>query len=158
THTELDRQVEMRTAELAAANQALRGEVSRRADSEKGALEQQTATSEVLRIISNSPGELQPVFRAMLENAVRICEAKEGVLFLHEDGMFRPMVTLGLLPAFGEFLSKRGPFRPSPNSTNGRLLRTKQVSHTDAGAEPVSDIVVKLSGARTTLGVPMLKD
>src|SRR5262249_31916477 len=77
THTELDRQVEMRTAELAAANRALRDEVSRRADSEKGAFEQQNATSEVLRIISSSPGELQPVFRAMLENAVTICEAKE---------------------------------------------------------------------------------
>jgi signal transduction histidine kinase/integral membrane sensor domain MASE1/CheY-like chemotaxis protein len=158
THTELDRRVEMRTADLAAANQALREEVSRRTGSEKEALEQQTATSEVLRIIASSPGELQPVFRAMLENAVRICEAKEGVLFLHEDGMFKPMVTLGILPAFGEFLSKRGPFRPGPDSTNGRLLRTKQMSHTDAGTQTVPDMVVKLSGARTTLGVPMLKD
>src|SRR6266568_2260047 len=158
TQTELDHRVEMRTAELAAANQALRDEVSRRAGTEKEALEQHTATSEVLRIISSSLGELQPVFRAMLENAVRICEAKEGVLFLHEDGMFKPMVTLGLLPAFGEFLSKRGPFRPGPDSTNGRLLRNKQVSHTDAGAQTAPDMVVNLSGARTTLGVPMLKD
>src|SRR5262244_1472858 len=158
THTELDRRVEMRTAELAAANQALRDEVSRRAGTEKEALEQQTATSEVLRIISSSPGELQPVFQAMLENAVRICEAKEGALFLHEHGIFNPMATLGLLPAFGDFLSKRGPFRPGPDTTNGRLLRTKQVSHTDADAQPVPDMIVKLSGARTTLGVPMLKD
>src|SRR5215468_6948716 len=158
THTELDRRVEMRTAELAAANQALRDEVSRRAGTEKEALEQQTATSEVLRIISSSPGELQPVFQAMLENAVRICEAKEGALFLHEHGIFNPMATLGLLPAFGDFLSKRGPFRPGPDTTNGRLLRTKQVSHTDAGAQTVPDMIVKLSGARTTLGVPMLKD
>src|SRR5215467_953731 len=151
THTELDRRVEMRTAEL-------RDEVSRRAGTEKEALEQQTATSEVLRIISSSPGELQPVFQAMLENAVRICEAKEGALFLHEHGIFNPMATLGLLPAFGDFLSKRGPFRPGPDTTNGRLLRTKQVSHTDADAQTVPDMVVKLSGARTTLGVPMLKD
>src|SRR5215469_3213530 len=158
THRELDRRVEMRTAELAAANQALRDEVSRRAGTEKEALEQQTATSEVLRIISSSPGELQPVFQAMLENAVRICEAKEGALFLHEHGIFNPMATLGLLPAFGDFLSKRGPFRPGPDTTNGRLLRTKQVSHTDAGAQTVPDMIVKLSGARTTLGVPMLKD
>src|SRR5260370_25162741 len=93
----------------------------------------------------------------MWENAVRICEAKEGVLFLHEDGMFKPMVTLGILPAFGEFLSKRGPFRPGPDSTNGRLLRTKQVSHSDAGAQTVPDMVVKLSVARTTLGRPILK-
>src|SRR5262247_3866657 len=158
THTELDHRVEMRTAELAAANQALRDEVSRRTATEKEALEQQTATSEVLRVISSSPGELQPVFQAILENAVRICEAKEGALFLHEHGMFNPMATVGLLPAFGEFLRKRGPFRPGPDTTNGRLLRTKQVSHTDAGAQTIPDMVVKLSGARTTLGVPMLKD
>src|SRR6516162_11141996 len=55
-------------------------------------------------------------------------------------------------------LSKRGPFRPGPDTTNGRLLRTKQVSHTDADAQTVPDMIVKLSGARTTLGVPMLKD
>src|SRR5262252_7750483 len=158
THAEQDRRVDVRTAELAAANEALRNEVSRRADTEKEALEQQTATSEVLRIISSSPGELQPVFQAMLENAVRIFEAKEGALFLHEHGIFNPMATLGLLPAFGDFLSKRGPFRPGPDTTNGRLLRTKQVSHTDADAQTVPDMIVKLSGARTTLGVPMLKD
>jgi signal transduction histidine kinase len=158
THTELDRRVEMRTAELAAANQALRDEVSRRADTEKEALEQQKATSEVLRVISSSPGELQPVFRAILENAVRICEAKFGVLFLHEDGTFNPTAMLGVPPALGEFLIQRGAFRPGPDTTNGRLLRTKQVSHTDAGAETVSGTVVELSRARTTLGVPMLKD
>ena len=158
THTELDRRVEMRTAELAAANQALRDEVSRRASTEKEALEQQKATSEVLRVISSSPGELQPVFRAILENAVRICEAKFGVLFLHEDGTFNPTAMLGVPPALGEFLIQRGAFRPGPGTTNGRLLRTKQVSHTDAGAETVSSTVVELSRARTTLGVPMLKD
>jgi signal transduction histidine kinase/integral membrane sensor domain MASE1/CheY-like chemotaxis protein len=158
TQMELDRRVDMRTAELAAANQAMRDEVSRRAGTEKEALEQQTATSEVLRIISSSPGELQPVFRAILENAVRICEAKEGVLFLHEDGIFNPAVTLGVLPGFDKFLAKRARFRPGPDTTNGRLLRTKQVSHTDAGVQAVPDTVVKLSAARTTLGVPMLND
>src|SRR6266851_5683183 len=156
TNTDLDRRVEMRTAELAAANQALRDEVSRRAGTEKEALEQQAATSEVLQVISSSPGELQPVFRAMLENAVRICEAKVGVLFLNEHGVFNPAVTLGLVPEFGEFLSQRGRFQPGPNTTNGRLLQTKEVVHWDAGAE--TSMVVKLSGARTTLGVPMLKD
>jgi signal transduction histidine kinase len=98
------------------------------------------------------------VFRSLLENAVRICEAKEGVLFLHEDGVFTPTVTLDILPGFDEFLRKRGPFRPGPDTTNGRLLQTKQVSHTDAGAQTVPDAVAELSAARTTLGVPMLKD
>jgi signal transduction histidine kinase/integral membrane sensor domain MASE1/CheY-like chemotaxis protein len=156
THTELDRLVDMRTAQLGAVNRALRDEVARRADTEKEALEQQAATSEVLRVISSSPGELQPVFQALLENAVRICEAKEGALFLHEHGIFNPAATLGLLPAFGEFLRQRGRFQPGPNSTNGRLLRTKEVVHWDAGVE--DSTVVRLSGARTTLGVPMLKD
>jgi signal transduction histidine kinase/integral membrane sensor domain MASE1 len=156
THAELDRRVEMRTAQLAAANQALRDEVALRAATEREALEQQTATSEVLRIISGSLGELEPVFRAMLENAVRICEAKFGVLFLHQDGVFAPAVTLGLVPEFGEFLSKRGSFRPGPTTTNGRLMLTKEVIHWDAGCE--DSMVVRLSGSRTTLGVPMLKD
>jgi signal transduction histidine kinase/CheY-like chemotaxis protein len=156
TNTDLDRRVDLRTAELAAANQALRDEVSRRASTENEALEQQTATSEVLRVISSSPGELQPVFRAMLEYAIRICEAKEGALFLNDHGVFTPAVTLGVMPAFGEFLSKRGGFAPGPNSTNGRLLQKKQVIHWDAGGE--DNRVVTLSGARTTLGVPMLKD
>lgn len=158
TQTELDRRVEMRTAELAAANQALRDEVSQRTSTEKEALEQQTATSEVLRIISSSPGELQPVFQAILENAIRICEAKDGVLFLHDDGIFAPAAILGVAPQFLNFLSERGSFRAGPDTTNDRILRTKQVSHSDAGAEAVISMVTKLSGARTTLGVPMLKD
>ena len=122
----------------------------------KQALEQQMATSEVLRIISSSPGELQPVFQAMLENAVTICEAKVGALFLNDDGTFSAQATLGLSSEFSDFLSKRGPFRPGPETTNGRVLVTKQVTHWDAGAEDTK--VVELSGARTTLGVPMLKD
>jgi signal transduction histidine kinase/integral membrane sensor domain MASE1/CheY-like chemotaxis protein len=156
THTELDRRVGMRTAELADANLALRDEVLRRADTEREALEQYTATSGVLRVIASSPGELQPVFQAIVENAVRLCDAKVGILFLHENGMFTATATLGLLPAFDEFLSKRGPFRPGPNTTNGHLLQNKQVSHWDAGV--VDSTLVKVSGARTTLGVPMLKD
>src|SRR5262249_23516344 len=91
----------------------------------------------------------------MLENAVRICEAKFGTLFLHDHGTFNPAAMLGLAPTFSEFLIKRGPFRPDPDTTNGHLLRTKQVIHWDAGTN--TSVVVELSGARTTLGVPMLK-
>src|SRR5262249_45290461 len=119
THAELDHRVDMRTAELAAANQALRDEVSRRAATEKEALEQQTATSEILRVISSSPGELQSVFQAILENAVRICEGKLGFLFLNDDGLFEvKATTLGIPPEFNEFLVKRGPFRPPASSIN----------------------------------------
>src|SRR5262249_52340332 len=76
--------------------------------------------------------------------------------FLNEDGTFNPTAMLGMPPVFGEFLSKRGSFQPGPNTTNGRLLRTKQVIHWDAGTQ--TSVVVELSGARTTLGAPMLKD
>jgi GAF domain-containing protein len=139
-----------------APNEKLKRAAAKYRSELKQVLEQQVATSEVLRIISSSPGELQPVFQAMLENAVRICEAKVGVLFLNHDGIFNAEATLGLPPAFSEFLSERGPFRPGPQTTNGRVLQTKQVTHWDAGFE--DSAVVKLSGARTTRGVPILKD
>src|SRR5450631_647928 len=77
------------------------------------ALEQQTATSEVLKVISSSPGELEPVFQTMLANAVRICEANFGVLFRYDGEMFDPVASLGVPPEYAEFLA-RGPFAPIP--------------------------------------------
>ena len=68
------------------------------------ALEQQTATSEVLRVISSSLGELEPVFQAMLENATRICEAKFGVMFYYQDGALRPAAELNVPTAYSEFM------------------------------------------------------
>jgi hypothetical protein len=72
-----------------------------RRDSE--ARQQQIAVSEVLQVISGSPGELAPVFQAMLANAVRICEASYGALFRFEDGAWRAVAMLGVPPAFAEF-------------------------------------------------------
>src|SRR5262245_23236215 len=77
---------------------------------------QQTATSEVLKVISSSPGELEPVFQAMLENATRICEAKLGMMFLFKDGMFHPAALLGAPPAYADLVWKRGPFFPEAGS------------------------------------------
>src|SRR5262249_8056374 len=71
------------------------------------ALEQQTATSEVLRVISSSPGELQLVFQGVLENATRICEAKFGVMFYYQDGALRPAAELNVPTAFSEFMRQR---------------------------------------------------
>src|SRR3974390_3566491 len=123
------------------------------------ALEQQTATSEVLKIISSSPGDLNPVFNAMLANATRICEAKFGSLLLFDGEAFRFAAEHGTPREYSEFVRRRGPFRPLPGSHLDRVMRTKQVSHTaDYAAEGIPTPPVKLGGARSTVDVPMLKD
>ncbi len=129
-------------------------------------LERQTATSEVLSVISRSPGELKPVFQAMLENATRICEAKFGNLFLREGDLFCAVVVHGQ-PAYVEYW-QRAPviaMRDHPGSPLDRLTVTKAVVHipditTDRTyAERDARIValVETAGARTFLNVPMLK-
>lgn len=122
-------------------------------------LEQQTATSEVLRVISTSPGELEPVFQAMLENATRICEATFGILFRHEGGLFHPAAVLDVPPAFADFLSHQGSFAPKPGQLFGRLCQSKKVIHVvDRVNEPHPSPSVRYGGARSSLAVPMLKD
>ena len=103
-------------------------------------LEQQTATANVLRVISSSPGELEPVFQAMLENATRICEAKFGVLYRFDGDTFHFAAEVGTPPELAEFVRRRGPFQPTPDTpVVDRVMRTKQVVHTaDEAAEAVS--------------------
>ena len=129
------------------------------------ALEQQTATSNVLRVISSSPGELEPVFQAMLANAVRICEAKFGTLYLREGDAFRAAALHNAPPAFAEFW-QRGPHRPGASTVLSRVLRTKEVVHiSDITADqayierdPLFIAAAELGGFRTVLAVPMLKE
>jgi class 3 adenylate cyclase len=122
-------------------------------------LEQQTATSEVLKVISSSPGELGPVFQAILENATRICEAKFGQIFQFDGESFERTADVGTPPVFAEFLKRQGRFKPLQGSHLDRVMRTKQVSHTgDYAAEGIPSPPVKLGGARSTVDVPMLKD
>jgi GAF domain-containing protein len=123
-------------------------------------LQQQTATSEVLSVISSSPGELEPVFQAMLENATRICEAKFGVLYRFDGDTFHFAAEVGTPPELAEFVRRRGPFQPTPDTpVVDRVMRTTQVVHTaDEAAEAVSGPSAKLGGARSLVGVPMLKD
>ena len=129
------------------------------------ALEQQTATSEVLRVISSSPGELEPVFKAMLENAVRICDASFGMLFRFEDSAWRAAAMLGVPPAFADFW-QRGPQRAGPRTALARVGETRQPVHivdvtTEPAyveGEPILVAAAKLGGFRTFLNVPMLKD
>src|SRR6201987_3624185 len=89
------------------------------------ALEREKATAEVLRVISTSPGELEAVFQAMLQNAIRICEASFGVLYRFEDGAWGRGDMLGLPPAFAKFW-QRGPQRPGPRTALGRVVETRQ--------------------------------
>ena len=124
------------------------------------ALEQQTATSEVLKVISSSPGELEPVFQAMLANAVRLCGAKLGALSLREGDAFRAVATHGASPAFVEARRHEPLIRPTPGHNLERLVRTKNVVHipdlsADKDAAPVP---FELAGARALLNVPLLKD
>src|SRR6266511_4306998 len=115
-------------AVIAIENTRLLKELRQRTDDLSEALEQQTATSEVLGIISSSPGELEPVFQAMLENATRICEAKIGILFRYENGAYTAIATLGVTPAYAEYLN-RGPIRPGPTTGLGRVASTNQTIH-----------------------------
>jgi GAF domain-containing protein len=122
------------------------------------ALEQQTATSEVLQVISSSPGDLEPVFQAMLENATRICEAKFGVVFSFEGNEFYFEAQIGTPPELAEHNRARPMPQPLPGSHLDRLRQTKRISYTaDYAAEGIPAPPVTLCGARSTVDVPMLK-
>jgi signal transduction histidine kinase len=122
-------------------------------------LEQQTATSEVLRVISASPGDLKPVFEAMLENAARICEAKFGVLFHFDGKQYEFAAEIGTPAPLVEFVRRRGPFIPAPNTQLYHVMQTRQMRHTaDYAADAPDGPPARLGGARSTVDVPMLKD
>ena len=152
-------------AVIAIENARLLDQLRQRTNDLSEALEQQTATSDVLQIISSSPGDLEPVFTTILENAARICEAKFGNVYLWDGDAFRLVAAHNTPPAFAES-RKRAPFRPNPGHPFRSLVETKQVFHiADAAALPAykerdPQIVepVELGGIRTCLGVPMLKD
>ena len=146
-------------AVVAIENTRLLNELRQRTDDLTESLEQQTATSEVLRVISSSPGDLEPVFNAMLENAARICEANFGVMFRFDDEVSYVVATLNLPPVVDEFFQRRGRLKPTPGSDLDKLWRSKQVVHTiDSLASPVPSRIAKLAGVRTQLAVPMLLD
>src|SRR5262249_749161 len=123
------------------------------------ALDQQAATAEVLRVISSSPGELEPVFRVILENAIRVCDATFGTLFRYDGEFVHAVVRSGTPPPVAEFQRGGGPFRTQPGTLHDRVLATRQVAHSpDYAAEPHPGYAATLGGARSTIVVPMLKD
>jgi signal transduction histidine kinase len=148
SYADLEKKVQTRTYELSEA------------------LEHQTATSEVLQVISASPGELEPVFQTILASANRICDAQFGNLFLYEGGGFRLASILNLPPPFAETFSRNPIVFPPPTDPLGRLALSLQPIHVAdvtqepdyvAGFLPIVQLV-KLGGARTVLLVPMLKE
>jgi GAF domain-containing protein len=146
-------------AVIAIENARLLNELRQRTADLSEALEQQTAASQVLQIISSSPGELLPVFKAMLENATRICEAKFGVLYRYDDNGFEPTVLSNAPPAYASFVWSRGQFFPQKGNGLDRLLQTKTVIHSvDEAAETVPTNSARLGGARSQVMVPMLQE
>ena len=129
-------------------------------------LEQQTATSEVLQVISSSTGDLQPVFETMLEKAVHICDAKFGNIYRWDNATFALVATFNTPPALAK-TRRRSPVPPSPRNLFGRMLATKAAIYVaDLAADeryveqrdPTAVAGVELGGIRTLIAVPMLKD
>jgi signal transduction histidine kinase len=147
SYADLEKKVESRTAELSES------------------LEQQTATSEVLQVISSSPGELEPVFRKMLENATRVCGASFGVMNLWDGERFNGVADYNVPPAFAA-LRQQTPISPHPESGLAAAVRTHQAVHihdlrkgaTYLAGEPSVRAISDIAGARTIVIVPMLKE
>jgi signal transduction histidine kinase len=167
-----DKQIELLTtfadqAVIAIENVRLFDEVQARTKELTESLEQQTATSDVLQVISSSPGELQPVFENMLENATRVCHAEFGIMHLRgEDGLFRHVALHNVPTAFAELVQRDLVIRDIPGSALERLVQTKQPFHLEdmrlgpgylAGNKGVRNFS-DLTGARTIAFVPMIKD
>jgi GAF domain-containing protein len=128
------KQIELATtfadqALIAIENARLFEEVQARTRDLSEALEQQTATSEVLKAISSSPGELEPVFQAILANAVRISGAKFGALSLREGDAFRAVATHGTSPAFADERRREPLIRPARGHNLELIIRTKEIVH-----------------------------
>src|SRR5262245_7114866 len=128
------------------------------------ALEREKATAEVLRIISSSPGELEPVFQTMLANAVRICGGKFGIMFGFADGTFRALSSLGVPPAL--LIQQPQVGSEHPHNPLTRVAESKAVLHIPdltmdqayIKRNPRIVALVESGGARNLLVVPMLKD
>jgi GAF domain-containing protein/CheY-like chemotaxis protein len=159
-----DKQIELvasfaQQAVIAIENAKLLSELRQRTTDLSESLQQQTATSDVLHVISSSPGDLEPVFSAVLENAVRICDAKFGSLFRYDGELLHLAARVGTAPALVEFQQKRGPFLPAAGTRLDLALRTKEVAHSpDELLEAIPGVAAEFGGARSTVSVPMLKD
>src|SRR5215475_13011271 len=150
---------------IAIENARLLNELRQRTTDLAESLEQQTGTAEVLKVISSSPGKLEPVFESLLANAKHLCGAKFGALFLREGDAFRTVAVHGSTPEYSEARRHAPLIQPAADTGLGRVLKTRQAVqipdiHEVPGylANPVQAPIVQLAGARTMLSVPMLKE
>ena len=167
-----DKQIELVTnfadqAVIAIENTRLFDGLQQRTRELTESLEQQTATSEVLQVISSSPGDLEPVFATMLENAVRICDAKFGNIYRRDGDGFQLVSTHNAPPGYAEARRRLPHHDLNPGTLLGRMAAVKTVVHVaDASAErgyieerlPETVLAVELGGLRTALAVPMLRE
>jgi signal transduction histidine kinase len=152
-------------AVIAIENTRLLKELRQRTDDLTESLEQQTATSEVLQVISSTPGDLEPVFKTMLENATRICGANFGTMNLYEDGAYRPVALYNVPSAYAASHASLL-IRPHPKSGLAKIAQTHEVIHTEdirtmtayLEGDPSVVAISDLAGARTIIIVPMLKE
>jgi len=159
-----DKQIEL--VQNFAAQAVIAIENARLLNELRESLEQQTATSDVLRVISSSQGELKPVFDALLANAVRLCEAKFGILNLYEDEAFRTIAMHNVPVAFAALRQHQSVLCADPRSALGQIPSTKQIYHVADLAKESAYIrrdprvvaVVETAGARTIVVVPMIKE
>ena len=126
-----DKQIELlsnfaKQAVIAIENTRLLRELRERTDDLSESLQQQTATSEVLKVISSSPGELDPVFQTMLANATRICEANFGMMYRYDNGAFHPAALLNVPTALAKYVENRGSFLPPTGTPLDRSLSDKR--------------------------------
>src|SRR5262249_28082382 len=154
-------------AVIAIENARLLSELHQRTADLSESLEQQTATSEVLNVISSSPGELQPVFKSILANATRICEAKLATLLLREGDAYRAVALHNAPAAYIEERERRPLIRPTDSGVLVRLAATKRVVHiADLRTEQSyvdrsaagTVVLFEAAGGRSYHAVPMLKD
>ena len=153
-------------AVIAIENTRLLNELRRRTDDLSESLEQQTATSEVLKVISGSPGELEPVFSSILSNATRICQAKYAMLWLAEGDGFRSVAAHDIPPELAAEREREQIIHPGDNVPLGRIRRTRELIHiVDIRKDPAYltgfrpfVALADIGGARSFLLVPMLKE
>ena len=159
-----DKQIELvknfaAQAVIAIENTRLLNELRQRTDDLPNRWSSRPRPRRCSRSSQSSPGELEPVFDAMLESAVRVCDAKFGVLHRLIDGAFHTVAMHNPTAAYADHLRQRGPWVPEPGFPLYRLLQTKQViTSVDQATERVPPPSARLAGARSHIAVPMIKD